>query len=631
MEADLRCSSTLQSMEKKLRAACYVADAKLDRVVKVLEGLLSEYERSSHGPAKWQKLATFLQQSLEGPIHDLVKKQLDHIGSEKSALILKCRSIEDKLILLDKQLKASEKSKEDYLRRYEEAINDKKKIAEDYTIRITNLHGKCSSLEERCLSMSKSLELARQESSEWKRKYEQSSSKQKAEEDQANAEIAALKLRSSSAEARLAAAREQSQSAQEEALEWKRKYEFAAREGKTALEKAATVQERANNQARLREDALRAEFSASLAEKEEEIKDKLERIEDSEQRLTSLTLELNAATSKAKNYESECSFLRLESRRLAEDLDSYKGRAQSYEGEKRILEQEKAHLEQRYLSEFKRFGEAEERCKAAEKEAKRATEMADKARAEAVTAQREKNEVQRVAIERLAQIERAERHVETLERQQADLNEELDNLRASEMDALSKVAMLEARVDEREKEIESLMKSTHEQRASTVQVLESLLATERAAHSEANSRAEALSLQLQSTQGKLDALQQEFTSVRLNETALDSKLRTASRGKRLRVDEYTGMESVQDMDTDEMGKGRKRSKSTTSPLKYTQTEDGGSVFKADEEQTEDYTKFTISKLKRELTDSGFGAEVLQLKNPNKKELVGLYEKHVLGK
>lgn len=35
MEADLRCSSAIQSMEKRLRAACHASDANIDNVVKV--------------------------------------------------------------------------------------------------------------------------------------------------------------------------------------------------------------------------------------------------------------------------------------------------------------------------------------------------------------------------------------------------------------------------------------------------------------------------------------------------------------------------------------------------------------------------------------------------------------------
>ena len=67
----------------------------------------------------------------------------------------------------------------------------------------------------------------------------------------------------------MAAAREQSQSAQEEAEEWKRKrkYDIAVREAKAALETAAIVQHYTNKQTQLREDALREEFSGTLAEK----------------------------------------------------------------------------------------------------------------------------------------------------------------------------------------------------------------------------------------------------------------------------------------------------------------------------------------------------------------------------
>lgn len=205
--------------------------------------------------------------SLEGPVLDLIKKQIDQIGTEKSSLMLRCRSIEDKMGLLNRQLEASEKYKSEYLKRYEDAINDKKKLADDYMSRITNLQGKCSSMEERCSSLSKTLDSAKQDSMEWKRKYENILSKQRAEEDQASSEIAMLKSRGSAAEARLAAAKEQAQSAQEEAEEWKRKYDIAVREAKSALEKAAIVQDRATKQTQQREDALRAEFSGTLAEK----------------------------------------------------------------------------------------------------------------------------------------------------------------------------------------------------------------------------------------------------------------------------------------------------------------------------------------------------------------------------
>ncbi|KAL0307792.1 UNVERIFIED_CONTAM: hypothetical protein Scaly_2970700 [Sesamum calycinum] len=450
---------------------------------------------------------------------------------------------------------------------------------------------------------------------DWKRKYELVFSKQKAEEEQFSAEVAMLRSKSSAADARLAAAQEKAQSAQEEAEEWKRKYDTAVRETKNALEKAAAIQERINSQTQSREAALRAEFSTALAEKEDEIKEKAVKIEQAEQRLTTLSLELKAAESKIKNYDLEMSTLKLELKELVEKVESANANALSAESKARILEQEKIHLEQKYRAQFNRFEEVQERCKAAEKEAKRATELADEARAEAASAQKDKSDLQRVAMERLAQIERAERHAETLERQKADLANEMERYRAAERDALFK-------------------------RKNTVQVLETLLESERAAHAEANNRAEALSVQLQVTQGKLDELSQELTALKFGEkSTLDSRLRTASHAKRGRTDDYEmGVDSVHDTGiNDKVTRANKRSKSTSSPMKFAAPEDGGSVFRGDEQtnsqqtNVEDYTKFTVQKLKQELTSHNFGAELLQLKNPNKKDIVALYEKCVLKK
>ncbi|XVF87424.1 hypothetical protein PTKIN_Ptkin18bG0119000 [Pterospermum kingtungense] len=80
------------------------------------------------------------------------------------------------------------------------------------------------------------------------------------------------------------------------------------------------------------------------------------------------------------------------------------------------------------------------------------------------------------------------------------------------MDVVSKVALLEARVEEMERDqIESLLKTNNEHRASRVKVLQDLLDFERAAHADANDRAEALSLQLQAAQSNRRWLSQELT------------------------------------------------------------------------------------------------------------------------
>ncbi|KAI6703707.1 hypothetical protein NL676_012843 [Syzygium grande] len=430
--------------------------------------------------------------------------------------MLKCRAIEDQVGLLNKQLEASENYKSQYLKQYKDAISDKNKLSDDYSSCITKLQSTCSLLEERSSSLLKTLEST------------------------------------NAAEARLAAAKEQAQSAQEEAEDWKRKYDIAVREAKAALEKAAIAQERTNKDTQKREDALRAEFSIELVAKEEEVKEKVAKIEYAEQCLITIKSELKAAESKIENYAVEIMSLKNEISVLSEKFETANAKAQSFEREARIVEQEKIHIEQKYLSEFRRFEEVQERCRNAEKEAQRSTEMADKARGDAV--------------------------------------------------------------------------------------LDSLLDTERKARAEPNSRAEDLSVKLKSAQAKIDSLQQKLTTVLINETAVESKLKTASLGKWLRADYgEIGKESVQDMDIGKASRGNKRMQSTTSPLKHIHPEDGGSVYRGNKDNhsnkssQEDYTKFTMLKLRQELMSHNFGAELLQLKNPSKKDLLALYQKLVLQK
>ncbi|XP_062223447.1 uncharacterized protein LOC133922230 [Phragmites australis] len=639
LEADKQCSNAIQNMEKKIRAACSAPGVKVSSVIQVLETSLAEYETSCSGPAKWRMLSTFLRQCLEGPILDLCLKLINEAESERTSFALRCRSNEDQLELLKKQLEANEAHKSEYLKRYEAAISEKQRASADLSGHLANLRTKCSTLEERCVSISKELDHVRHECTDWRAKYEQSVSQHKGEQDRFVAQLASIESRYSSSEGKLGAAREQAASAQDEAAEWKKKYETAAVQAKTALERLASVQEQINKIAQERESAIRAEFATHLEEKEEEIRRLIAKIRHAESEESVLVERLQVAESKTQGHNKETVAWKDEIKELMSKLEFVRDRAVSYEKQARMLEQEKTHLQEKFLSECKKYDEAEQRYKSAERDAKKATELADAARTEAIASQKEKDEAQRLSMEKVAVIERIQRQVDRLEQDKVNLLGEVQRMRNSESDAWSKVTMLESRVAEREKEMDDLLSRSNEQRSSTVHVLESLLATERAARSEANKRAEALSLQLQSTQGKLDILHQELTSIRLVETALDSKLRTTTRGKRLRENEV-GTDSVQDMDIDHPERSRKRTKSNTSPLKHVQTEDGGSVHMGEDSVTvstdikdgnpDGYKKFTIAKLKEELTKHGFGAQLLELRNPNKKDILALYKKHVLG-
>lgn len=198
---------------------------------------------------------------------DLFRRQIEHIDAERNSLRLKCSSNDDKLALLRKQLEESEGHRAEYLRRYEESINDKQKISRDYSGRIAELQTKSSKLEERCVSLSSALDNAKRESVDWKNKYDHNLLQQKADESKLKSQIASLESRVNISEGRLSAVREQAESAQEEASEWKRKYEVAVSEAKTALQRAAVAQERTNKKVQEREDALRAELASQLSEK----------------------------------------------------------------------------------------------------------------------------------------------------------------------------------------------------------------------------------------------------------------------------------------------------------------------------------------------------------------------------
>jgi len=90
--------------------------------------------------------------------------------------------------MLHKQLEASEKFKTEYQKLYEDAINDLNKVSECYKSCITDLARKCSSLDERYSCSLEMLDSAKQESLEWRRKYEKTWNKNKAVKDQVKVE-----------------------------------------------------------------------------------------------------------------------------------------------------------------------------------------------------------------------------------------------------------------------------------------------------------------------------------------------------------------------------------------------------------------------------------------------------------
>lgn len=181
--------------------------------------------------------------------------------------MLKLNSQKDKIEILNRQLEGIEKLKTEYQKHYESAIIDMRNIDDCYKTRSIDLKSKCTLLEEKISSLLEMLNSSKQESFDWKIKYEEILCKKKIDDEKASAKTALFKSLSKTTELREADGDKKGQSAQKAAAEWKQKYENAVREAEAALEKATTLQECTNKQVLVREEGLRAEFSSKLAEK----------------------------------------------------------------------------------------------------------------------------------------------------------------------------------------------------------------------------------------------------------------------------------------------------------------------------------------------------------------------------
>ncbi|EEF44366.1 interferon-induced guanylate-binding protein, putative [Ricinus communis] len=641
IETDLECSNAIQGMEKRLQEACLATDAKIENLAVVLESLLSKYEESVHGPTKWQKLSSFLQKSLQGPFLHHAQKLIDEASLEKSSLIMKCRSNEDKIELLHKQLEASEKSKAEYQKCYADAIDDFKKLSNRYKSRKIDLESKSSLLEERCSSSLEMLDSAKQEALEWKRKYEEILTAKRAANDQANTNTAVCKSGICEAEATVAATAEQSRMALKEANEWKEKYDIAINEAKAARDKAA-------EQAKLiEEDVAAAAEQSQLALKEAiEWKEKYEiavnEVKAAREKAAELAKlkEEDTAETKIESYVLELSALKHQMKELAEKYDFVKAAAQSMEREAQTLIDDRVELEQKCLSELKRFEEAHEGWKVAKEEVMVTNEFIEAEQSEVLASQDEKHdekhESHQLTIDRLAQTS-SHIHTQVLERAKMGLAGDIERSTALEDCAMSKIAILEAIVKERDEEIE-LLKKKCEQFVNTIPTLESNLESEHAAHAEVNKMEKAPFLPLESLQEGLNLAQQELTPNHSHGYAQGSGLKTYSGRKhpRLEVPDLS-VYSLKMETPEEITREMKKPKSSSAMAKCT-TAEIDSVFRASEEDSEyekaasvDYTKLTVWKLRRELNEHGFGEELQKLRYPKKKDVIALYEKFVLKK
>ncbi|CAI0385340.1 unnamed protein product [Linum tenue] len=700
-------------MKKKLEAACQGANVKLDDVAMVLDGLLLEYEVVV-SPGRCHQLS--LTKSVLGPIFEYFKKLIDNVSSEKDALLLRCCTVEEKAGLLLKKLEASEKLKSEYQSRYEDAVKDMNNLSHHYKKRMSEMESNCRSIEDKCSSLLEMLDGVKQESLDWKLKYEESFTNRKDFDDLNYLKEKVSDPRPRDVSSKFSRAGKQAwcpepkpsaneaQMAFEEARQWKDKYDLAVNEAKDAMEKAEAELKLLADQTKLREGALRVEFSNSLAKKDEEIKDTMLKLEDAERRLNTLTSNLQVGEKRIQAYDLETSNLKLQFKELNDKYEFIKASAQSLENQAQMRLQEKLELEQKYLAESKRLEEIQARCKVAEEEVNVAQArlkekaeveqkyLAESKRLEEIQARckvaeeevnvaqarlKEKAEVEQKYLAESKRLEEIQARCKVAEEEvnvaQARLKEkaeveqkylaDLKMLREThercksstnesatarfeqgqyiiESDLTGKpVTLLEEMLKERNQEIDQ-WKSKCEQLSSSIQVVDdAVLESERDLTK---------SFDPESLEAKLHSIEQHLNSENANEDdEMLSEMKFPTPSKRTWSPELpeSFASPSQSMASDggiKTEQQRKRQRTNMSLQKCTSTEVGKeSALKVDSEAEDDaesrkpadsvvsYAKLTVARMRQELNDGGFGAELLKLKSKQKKDVYALYKKHVL--
>ncbi|KAF9663793.1 hypothetical protein SADUNF_Sadunf17G0088900 [Salix dunnii] len=235
--------------------------------------------------------------------------------------------------MLHGQLEASEKFKTEYQKLYEDAINDLNKVSECYKSCITELAKKCSLLEERFSHSLEMLDSAKQESLEWRRKYEETWNNpwNGVNEFKANIEKDNIVLEYSSEDVncREEALRADQKETLHPHLDW-----F----GDTAS--SETDKEKNSSPAILVIEivvylcgsaSLYSDLHCILKIEDKEIKVKIAKLEVTEQKITTLNLHLKGVQEKMDKYELESSALKLQLKDLNDKYQSVQTAAHALE------------------------------------------------------------------------------------------------------------------------------------------------------------------------------------------------------------------------------------------------------------------------------------------------------------
>ncbi|XP_010457399.1 PREDICTED: myosin-15-like [Camelina sativa] len=663
MEAYSRCCNAIEDMGKKLWSLpCSHNANKIGDMIKALDSAVAEYEESISGPMKWQKLSSFLRKSIQDILVHSRGNQMDELLSENSKLKLQHRSMESAADLLKKQLEGGEKMKKEYQKRYEGAIDDMNKLSDQFKHRIHDLESKCKSIHNEHSNLMDVLESTRLEASEWKRKYEGTLDENGLSNNRVGVDASITRCGN-------------------KLIDWKIKYENIVSEQKAVSEKIAAMEERLKK-ASATEDGIRAEFSRVVDEKEKVITEKAAKLATLEKQLASMRSELKKGKLKVDGCSSEAKDLRLQISALNERYESVKSASELHEAETQMLKREKDELEKKYHSHLKD----------GESEALAAKELVDSLKMEAEAARNRENKLQTSLVEKGIEIDQAKSRIEELEKielkrnsveSEASTSKKLLDSRKMEAEASREnenrlQTLLEDKckeIDRAKSRIEELervcmkLKDAEKEAATAKELMSSMkmdVETVRSNESKLQMSLQEKSIEINRAKGLIEDLERQKMElaetlemrVKQNEQAVAEwqRIINAEKAKNMRVslmeqensfmasDEATPLQRVKrlkvetaitcsgsdfarEKEEDSVSQSQESMKTTTmTPRRCTSTEAGVSSSTGT-----DHSKYTMKKLRSEILEHGFAAELVGLKNPRKRDLVQLYERTVLRK
>ncbi|KAG7591031.1 Guanylate-binding protein C-terminal domain superfamily [Arabidopsis thaliana x Arabidopsis arenosa] len=669
VEAYSRCCNAIEDMGKKLWALPCSHDANIGDMIKALDTAVGEYEISINGPMKWQKLSSFLRKSIQDILAHRRGNQMDELLSENSKLKLQQHSMESTMNLLKKQLEGGEKMNKEYQKRYESAIDDISKLSDQFKNRIHDLESKCKSIHDEHSNLMEVLGSTRLEVSEWKRKYEGTLDENGVGNNRIGVDAPITRCSN-------------------KLIDWKIKYENSVSEQKAVSEKIAAMEERLK-QASATEDGMRAEYSRILDEKEKVITEKAAKLATLEQQLGSTRSELKKSVLKVDECSSEAKDLRLQISALNEKYESVKSASELLETETQTLKREKDELDKKCHSHLEELEKLVLRMKNVESEALEAKKLVDSLKMVAEAARDNENKLQTSLVEKCIEIDRAKSRIEELEKictlnsgegedsaskklvnsmkMEAEVSQKNENkLQTLLEDKCIEIDLAKSRIEELERDCLKL--KDVESEAAIVKGLVSSMKMEvesaRSNEKKLKMSLQEKSIEMDRAKGQIKDLERQKmelsetleTRAKQNEEAVTNwqRIINSEKAKNMRVnlmekedsfmvsDEATPMQRVkrlkveaavtcsgsdfaQETEEDTVSQESRKVRTMT-PRRCTSTEAGTSSSTGT-----GHSKYTMKKLRSEILEHGFGAELVGLKNPRKRDLVQLYERTVLRK